>query len=416
MKGVLLLALVIALVTGSVPLFVVAATGLGLAAGHGYWQRRLRASLLVDRAFERRIFFGDSLRVVLRVRNAGALPVHWLIVRDNAPYTLAGAAVRSHAISLHGRETREIGYELRGLQRGYQAIGPVRLSVGNILGLPSQELEVRSRQHVLVYPRLLPSHTLQLPSRMLSGEQRSRRHFHGDPSRVVGVREYMRGDPYRDIHWRATATAGSLQIKIYQPSTSLHTMIFLDQRSSSYPLRRSGSSELAVSIAASLVACLVERGQEVGLVTNGLVRPIPKDSSASSAIRHDALISSTDLWLFPRAGASARPLPLGKGIGHLQRVLETLACLAVHDDVDCLADLLLRHTAGMPWGSTAVAVSGEPSDALFMALHRVRERGIVVVLYLAGRRADAGMIQARGRALGVQVRVISEHHLEETVL
>jgi uncharacterized protein (DUF58 family) len=415
MKAILLLALLIALATGSGPLFILAAAGLGIRTSLGYWQRRVRVSLTASRRFERRIFFGDSLTVELRVRNGSALPVPWLLVRDNAPYTLAGSNVLSQVIALRGLETREIRYELRGLQRGYQPIGPLRLSLGNVLGFESQELEVRGRQHLLVYPRLLPYHALQLPSQTLQGERPIRRHFHGDPSRVVGVRDYLPGDPYRDIHWRATATAGSLQVKLYQPTTELRTMIFLDHRSTSFSIRRAGNAEVAVSVAASIAAFMVERQQEVGLVTNGLVRLAPDEAPASGPVKHDAMVVPVDFWLSPPTSA-AGPIAPGKGRAHLHRILEVLACLKLHDGAEPLAGLLLRHSADMAWGATAVAISGEPSDDLFMALHRARERGIVVILYLAGRRPDVDALQARGRAVGVQVRCVSEHHLGEVAL
>jgi uncharacterized protein (DUF58 family) len=416
MKVLLALALVAAFWTGSVPLFILAAVALSIQVGVGYWERRVSGTLSASRHFERRIFFGESLPVTVRVRNGSALPVPWLEVREQAPYTLAGPNVLSQVIGLGARETRELTYHLRGLQRGYQAIGPLRLNLGHVFGFEPRELEVPGRQHLLVYPQLLPYQSLELPSLALLGDRRTRRYILGDPSRVIGVRDYAPGDPYRDIHWRATATAGSLQVKLYQPTTILHAMIVLDHRSSAYPIRRASGAELAISVAASVAACLVERGQEVGLVTNGLVRLAPDDSPIGSPVKPDALMAASSLWPLEARVVPPTPMPPAKSRAHLLQILEILACLKLHDSAEALTTLVLRQGEDMPWGSTIVVITGDPADALFLALHRVRERGIVVVLYIAGLQPAADALRARGRALGVQVRIVSERYLEEVAL
>src|SRR5207245_7842300 len=72
------------------------------------------------------------------------------------------------------------------------------------------------------------------------------------------------------IHWRATARAGALHSKIYEPSTLAGATLVLDFHRAGYA--RQGEphrSELAVTAAVSIANAVYEMGQQIGLVSNG---------------------------------------------------------------------------------------------------------------------------------------------------
>ncbi len=98
-----------------------------------------------------------------------------------------------------------------------------------------------------------------------------------DPSRIFGKRPYVSGDSLRRVDWKATASTGQLQVKLFEPSIALETEIFLDLNTEAYEFHsRASATELAIVVTASLANWVVRARQSVGLVTNGL-DPLAQD-------------------------------------------------------------------------------------------------------------------------------------------
>ena len=414
----LLLALVVAAVFQSGPLFFAVAVVAVVTLGVRFWMRRVTAGLRVGRRFERRLFFGETTTVTLEIHNGSALPIPWLLVHESLPGAIATPGVVSQVLSLKGHETGTVTYQLTGRRRGFHAVGPLTLTLGDVFGLVGTAVQVPEQPYLIVYPRILAPGELDLPTLALFGNVRSRLRTLGDPARVAGVRDYAPGDPLHDIHWRATAAVGALQVKQYQPATTIQTMIFLDLHRPGYTAASAAAAlyatDFAVTVAATVAHHLIGRRQEVGLVTNGrLVLPPAHDVASTHAptvlldlAAGDPLVASAAHTPTGSVEVTAAPIPPGKGRGHLMRLLELLARVELQERGDPLVSLLNRHSVSLPWGSTAVVITGTPSDQLFMTLHRLREAGALVVLFLVGRRPDQAALEARARALRIRLHAV----------
>jgi uncharacterized protein (DUF58 family) len=179
-----------------------------------------------------------------------------------------------------------------------------------------------------------------------------------DPTRVRGKRDYVTGDSLRRIDWKSTAVTGRLQVKQYEPSIALETMIFLDLCEAQYLLKeRFQATELAIVIAASIASWVVRKKQSVGLATNGL----------------DPL----------KAGGPPPPLPVRKGRGQLMRVLESLARLQTAE-AEPLTDMVRRISANLAWGTTLIMITGQVDENLFDELFQARRSGLDSFLVLCG--------------------------------
>ena len=65
------------------------------------------------------------------------------------------------------------------------------------------------------------------------------------------LREYVRGDDLRHVHWRSTARAGQLLVRQYHQTRRNHATVLVDDDTAAYADPE--DFELAVSVAASLV-------------------------------------------------------------------------------------------------------------------------------------------------------------------
>lgn len=167
------------------------------------------------------------------------------------------------------------------------------------LGRAWRVLEIPCRVIVrpsFVVPRSLPA--LETRSRHLEKRPSS---VPGRDVQYRGVREYVPGDPLRDIHWKASAHRGRLVVKLYDDEAGPAASIFIHNRlGGADPALLKGALDVACRIAASISAYCAQRGVPFSLwLTHG-------DGSPSLAPR--GLEEALD-WLAgvqPSEGVAAR--------------------------------------------------------------------------------------------------------------
>jgi uncharacterized protein (DUF58 family) len=313
-----------------------------------------------------RAFPDDEVELTIRIANRKPLPLVALVVRDIVPAPLAiighdrrldteGRQVINRITSLRWYESVVWRYRLRCTARGAYRLGPASLEGGDPFGFYRSEMQQPAQTSIIVYPRLLTLDELGLPPRNPLGELRARQLIR-DPMRTVGVRDYHPDDPLKDVHWTATARTGTLQTRIYEPTTSRELAIFLDLDSFEFYWQGIDEAQIErlISAAATLAQVGLREGYAVGLYVNG------------APAEFERFVS----------------LPPGRSPAQLERIMETLARLT-HYSVTPMARLLRTTASTLPWGATILLLSGIAPEGTRAALLRQREAGRSVAwLYL----------------------------------
>jgi len=352
------------------------------------WARRTVDCLRVQRRFTDHAFSGDRVTVDVVLQNAGWLPVPWMEVHESLPVELIAPPFYREVITMSPHERHRFRYMLNCRRRGYYPIGPLTVQTGDLLGIVGRSQVQVAPEHLIVYPRVVPLQQLDLPTRSPLVALPARSPLFEDPARVMGVRDYQRGDSPRRIHWTATASAGRLLVKQYQPSIARETLICLDLNQEGYGQRRRYSAtELAIVVAASIANHIVVRERlPAGLTTEAW----------------DPLLDERALFFLPPRCERA----------HLMSLLEVLARVQITPATP-LADLLRRESVRLSWGATLVVISGRETEALFDTLAYLRRAGFAVALILVQPGRPAPELQGRAELLGVPVqRVWKEQDLE----
>ena len=364
-----------------------------------WWSRRAFNAVMLTRAFTDHAFPNESVTVRLEMTNASLLPVVWLSLYEGAVPEISGGQSFREVISLGPRGRKTFHYELRTYKRGYYPVGPLFLHSGDLFGLSDDALSQGTPDHLTVYPRIVSLSRLGLPSRSPLGTLRHTQPIFEDPSRVIGKRDYVSGDSLRRVDWKATAASGRLQVKQFEPSIALDPLIALDLRDDSYERRtRYDDSELAIVVAASVANYVVSQKQPIGLITNG------KDA--------------TDSFLHPRSssgeGLGRGSIPSRKSRPHLMRLLEVLARIQTSDSTPSFSELLSRHLASLPWGTTLILITGQPGDSLLDSLFRARRAGLNAVVILVGQGKGFSAFHSRAERFGFTVyEVVRERDLDQ---
>jgi uncharacterized protein (DUF58 family) len=352
------------------------------------WTKRMVDHLRVQRRFVDRAFLGDRVTVDLTVHNVGWLPVPWLKVHESLRVELTVPPFYREVVSLGPRERRHFYYTLHCYRRGYYPVGPLTMQTGDLLGFVRTSQAQAPPDHIIIYPRVVPLQQLGLPTRSPQVALPARSPLFQDPARVMGVRDYQRGDSPRRIHWTATASAGRLLVKQYQPSIARETLICLDLNQDDYERRQQyTATELAIVAAASIANHIVVReGLPVGLTTEAW----------------DPLLDDQARFFLPPRSERA----------HLMSLLEVLARVRITSGAPFM-DLLRRESVNLSWGATLTVITGRESEALFDTLVYLRRAGFAVALILVQPARLSAQLQKRGHLLGVPIhRIWRERDLE----
>lgn len=353
------------------------------------WAQRLTKALRAERHFERRAFLGDRVPIELTLRNTSWLPIPWITAIESLPIELATPPFHREALTLGPKESQTLRFEVRCQRRGYYAIGPLRLQTGDLLGVVRHAPLQVEPLYLTVYPRIVPLHQLGLPTRSPLVALPARSPLFEDPSRIMGVRDYQRGDSPRRVHWPATASTGRLVVKNYQPAIARETLICLDMQEESYTREQQGASELAVVVAASLANHIImQEGLPVGLATDAW-DPLPRDQ-----VRH----------LLPPRSERA----------HLTQLLEVLARATTTSGVS-FTDLLRTASLELSWGGTLTIVTGRGDRGLLDTLVILRRASFALNVILVQPRQGFTELQSHAATVGIRVhQVWHEHDLEAT--
>jgi len=354
---------------------------LGVYLTSSWWSKRAIKAVTVRRRVTERVFLGEKIKVRFEVHNRGYLPIVWLQLQESLPVQLGRRAPFQKVIHLGARRKLLLEYELEGRKRGYYAVGPMKLYSGDLFGVVEAVKREYPPDHVTVYPKIVPLSKVRLPPSAPIGTLRHRQPIFEDPSRVIGKRDYVSGDSLRKVDWKVTASTGRLQVKKFETSIALDTMIFLNLNAQEYdPRTRFDATELAIVVAASLANWHISQRQAVGLAVNG----------------------------YDPSGVSPAPItiPVRRRRSHLMRLLDLLARVEPSETTP-LATSIRRERVSLAWGTTLLVITGSVDETLFAALLQTQRAGMNIVLILVGNVPRSQLIRERARHFGILLYLIN---------
>ncbi len=226
-----------------------------------------RPQLQVERTSRpEEISVGETGLVMLSITNAGRQP-GTLLVEEQIPHSL-GNRPRFALPRLDGGQSTRLEYEVHPELRGRYRLGPVEVRHREPFGMMELRREVPGTHELLVLPAVLPLPAIRLLGEgNSSGEEHPRAYSTGTVADAA-VRTYRRGDDLRRVHWPTTARLGELMVRNEEQLWQPRATVLLDDRAAAHRGAGGGSSlETAVTVAASVVAHLADRGYHVRLVT-----------------------------------------------------------------------------------------------------------------------------------------------------
>jgi uncharacterized protein (DUF58 family) len=191
--------------------------------------RRAAASApTVAREVPARLALGSDNVITLQLHNPGPRAVRGLL-RDDTPED--GRAEREELAFALAPHTRErVLYRLTFARRGRVTFGDLHLRLEGPLGLGCAIVTLPAQQQARVYPSPLGPRRYELSARLGKLRHVGVRHVRraGGGGELEYLREYVAGDSFRDLDWKATAKRARPVTRVYGQEQSQTVLLALD--------------------------------------------------------------------------------------------------------------------------------------------------------------------------------------------
>lgn len=319
-----------------------------LGIGYGWAWLNLRGLEIRLTRLSTRGQVGDYLDGQFQVINRNRLPKSWLEVTEVSD--LPGYAA-GRGIGLVKDQRRTWRIETYLSKRGIYLTGQVEVISQDPFGFFRLTRRFLAPQSYVVYPAITPLPNLDTRVANLPSDNRyTRRATHITPD-SSSIREYTHGDSFRSIHWPSTARMNRLMVKEFDIGISAEAWVLLDMYRGSHlgEDEVDNTEELAVTVAASLIARISELSIAVGLAAN---------AEASYVFRPDT-----------------SPSQLG-------RLMEALAAMRAHGEIS-LERFIYDLRPRLSRFNTLTIITPSQHTEWIPALRRLRRQGVnVSVVYI----------------------------------
>lgn len=229
---------------------------------------RTRQGITGNRITPDKLSNGDNNELRIIIQNLFPFPIQSRII-DEIPHQFQRRDLNFY-LRLKPGQSKTIKYSLRPVKRGEYSFGAVNVLVSSPLGLLSRRFRFSNDKIVPVYPSFLQMRKYELmaiSNRLTeSGIKKIRRI--GQNTEFELIKEYVSGDDFRTVNWKATARKNHLMVNHYQDERSQQVYSLIDKgRVMQMPFE--GLSLLDYAINASLVISniAIRKSDKAGLLT-----------------------------------------------------------------------------------------------------------------------------------------------------
>lgn len=229
---------------------------------------RIKKGLFARRSTPEKFSNGDPNPLTIGTENYYPFQVHLQII-DELPFQFQ-ARDTVFETTLLPAQTNTIEYELRPTKRGEYHFGALNVYVTSPLGLARRRYRFSENAMVPVYPSYIQMRKYELlaiSNRLKEyGLKKIRRIGHS--MEFEQIKEYVVGDDYRTINWKATARRNSLMVNQFTDERSQQIYCVLDMgRVMKMPFEGLSLLDYAINAALVISNIAIKKGDKAGLIT-----------------------------------------------------------------------------------------------------------------------------------------------------
>jgi uncharacterized protein (DUF58 family) len=225
-------------------------------------------TLNATRKMAKMLSLGDANIITLLLDNPTSLSFKLEII-DELPFQFQKRDF-SLKINIKAGEKRRVPYELTPVTRGEYAFGNINLIATSGLGLVARRFQSAANQVVPVYPSVIQMKKFELMAlRSIAhqdGVKKMRRIGHS--YEFDQIKNYVAGDDYRAVNWKASSRRGELMVNQYEDERAQQIYCIIDKsRVMRMPFGGLTLLDHAINTALVISNVILQKKDKVGLLS-----------------------------------------------------------------------------------------------------------------------------------------------------
>lgn len=229
---------------------------------------KTRKGIFARRTHADRFSNGDDNAVQINIENKYAFYIKLEII-DEIPVQFQRRDVLFKA-AVKGGQNVIINYELHPVKRGVYHFGTVNIFASTSIGFINRRYKFEQPADVAVYPSYIQMRKYQLmaiSNRLPEAGVKKVRKL-GHSMEFEQVKEYVAGDDYRTLNWKATARKGQFMVNNFTDEKSQQVYCVIDKgRVMKMPFEGMALMDYAINAALVLSNAALLKQDKAGLIT-----------------------------------------------------------------------------------------------------------------------------------------------------
>lgn len=211
---------------------------------------------------------GDNNLVAIEVENLAGLPLRIKLI-DELPFQFQRRNFEL-SLALAPGEQQRLEYELRPTERGEYAFGHINAFLSSAIGLVERRLACSQPMNVPTYPSILQMKQFELRAfgkvSTYKGIKKLRRIGHS--YEFDQIKNYVSGDDYRSINWKASSRRAALMVNQYEDERAQQIYNIIDKsRAMRLPFEGLSLMDYAINTSLVLSNIALQKHDRAGLIT-----------------------------------------------------------------------------------------------------------------------------------------------------
>lgn len=226
------------------------------------------SKIIAERILPEKFSNGDQNTIKYRLQSLYQFPV-FIEVFDDLPVQLQIRDFK-FSLTLNKNEVKEKTYEIRPVKRGVYHFEFINVLCYSKIGLIQRRFKAYEPQNVGVYPSFIRLKETEMLAFMRSNQHFGLKKLHriGNNKEFEQIKEYVSGDDYRKLNWKATARMNKLMVNEYQDERSQDVYQLIDMgRSMKMPFDGMTLLDYSINSALALGNVILKKNDKTGLLT-----------------------------------------------------------------------------------------------------------------------------------------------------
>jgi uncharacterized protein (DUF58 family) len=221
-----------------------------------------------ERILPKLFSLGDDNKIIIRVKNNSTQLLKLNII-DELPEQFQKRDFSIQHLLPAGKEEKLV-YELRPKLRGEYHFRNLNIFIRSMLGLVDRRIVIDQKQMIPVYPSIFQMKKFELiaMSRISTFPGVKKLRKIGHSYEFEQIRNYVKGDDFRSINWKATSRKNDLMVNKYEDERSQQIFSVIDKgRSMKMPFEGLSLMDHAINTALVISNVGLLKHDKVGLLT-----------------------------------------------------------------------------------------------------------------------------------------------------